>query len=113
MVLYKINDLKLPPYLTKLSHVILANSRTANIEFENVLSRPFNLKSGTPQGSPLSPILYILYTADSMNGIPDHTEHGLFADDTALWTSSNTTSNLSSRLQQSVVLSKSGVDIGS
>ena len=31
-----------------------------------------------------------------------HTEHGLFADDTALWSSSNTIKNLSSRLQQSV-----------
>jgi hypothetical protein len=38
-----------------------------------------------------------------MNSMPDHTEHGLFADDTALWTSSNKTSSLSSRLQQSVV----------
>jgi hypothetical protein len=101
-LLYKLNDLKLPPYLTNYLMSFLGN-RTANIEFENILSRPFNLKSGTPQGSPLSPILYILYTADSMNGIPDHTEHGLFADDTALWTSSNTTSSLSSRLQQSVV----------
>jgi hypothetical protein len=101
-LLYKINDFNLPPYLSSYLMSFLHN-RTANIEFENALSRSFNLKSGTPQGSPLSPILYILYTADSMNGIPDHTEHGLFADDTALWTSSNTTSNLSSRLQQSVV----------
>ncbi|CAF4612026.1 unnamed protein product, partial [Rotaria magnacalcarata] len=62
----------------------------------------FNLKSGTPQGSPLSPLLYIIYTADSMNDIPTHTEHGLFADDTALWTASNTMTYLSSRLQQSV-----------
>ena len=37
-----------------------------------------------------------------MNGIPKHTEHGLFADDTALWTSSNTITSLSLRLQQSV-----------
>ena len=78
------------------------HNRTANIELEGALSRPFYLKSGTPQGSPLSPILYILYTADSMNNMPQHTEHGLFADDTALWTSSNTTSNLNVRLQQSV-----------
>ncbi|CAF3893110.1 unnamed protein product [Rotaria sp. Silwood1] len=35
-----------------------------------------------------------------MNGLPEHTEYGLFADDTALWTSSNTTSSLSSKLQQ-------------
>jgi hypothetical protein len=37
-----------------------------------------------------------------MNGIPKHTEHGLFADDTALWTSSHTLISLSSRLQQSI-----------
>ncbi|CAF3278188.1 unnamed protein product [Rotaria sp. Silwood2] len=76
--------------------------KTAAIEIENILSRSFNLNSGTPQGSPLSPLLYIIYTADSMNGIPEHTEHGLFADDTALWTSSNTTTSLSFRLQQSI-----------
>lgn len=101
-LIHKINDFNLPPYLINYLISFLDN-RTANIEYEGSLSRPFQLKSGTPQGSPLSPILYILFTADSMNGIPDHTEHGLFADDTALWTSSNTTSNLSSRLQQSVV----------
>ncbi|CAF3602013.1 unnamed protein product [Rotaria sp. Silwood1] len=77
-------------------------NRTAAIEIENILSRPFNLNSGTPQGSPLSPLLYIIYTADSVNGIPEHTEHGLFADDTALWTSSNTITSLTSRLQQSI-----------
>ncbi|CAF3143172.1 unnamed protein product [Rotaria socialis] len=66
------------------------------------LHKQFNLKSGTPQGFPLSPLLYIMYTADSMNEIPTHTEHGLFANDTALWTSSNIMTYLSSRFQQSV-----------
>ena len=37
-----------------------------------------------------------------MNGIPTHTEHGLFADDTALWTSANTMTSLSRRLQKSI-----------
>ncbi|CAF1690555.1 unnamed protein product [Adineta ricciae] len=60
------------------------------------------MMSGTPQGSPLSPLLYIMYTADSMNGIPTHTEHGLFADDTALWTSGHTLTSLRSRLQKSI-----------
>ncbi|CAF1517661.1 unnamed protein product [Adineta ricciae] len=58
--------------------------------------------SDTPQRSPLSPLLYIMYTADSMNGIPTHTEHGLFADDTALWTSGNILTSLRSRLQESI-----------
>ncbi|CAF2986948.1 unnamed protein product, partial [Rotaria sp. Silwood2] len=98
---YKLNELRLPQYLTNYP-ISFVQNRTAAIEIENILSRPFNLNSGTPQGSLLSPLLYIIYTADSMNAIPEHTEHGLFADDTALWTSSNTTTSLSSRLQQSI-----------
>jgi hypothetical protein len=100
-LIYKLNDFRLPRYIINYLISFLHN-RTAAIEIENILSRQFNLKSGTPQGSPLSPLLYIIYTADSMNGIPTHTEHGLFADDTALWTSGNTTTSLSSRLQQAI-----------
>jgi exonuclease III len=100
-LIYKLDNLRLPQYLVNYL-ISFLNNRTAAIELENVLSRPFNLNSGTPQGSPLSPLLYIIYTSDSMNGIPNHTEHGLFADDTTLWTSSNTTSSLRSRLQHSI-----------
>ncbi|CAF4455321.1 unnamed protein product [Rotaria sp. Silwood2] len=100
-LIYKLNELHLPQYVMNYLMSFLQN-RVASIEIEHNLSKPFNLNSGTPQGSPLSPLLYIVYTADSMNGIPDHTEHGLFADDTALWTSSNTTTSLNSRLQQSI-----------
>ena len=99
-LIYKLNNLRLPQYLIRYIIAFLSK-RTASVELENILSYPFQLKSGTPQGSPLSPLLYIIYTADSMNGIPPHTEHGLFADDTALWTSSNRTSNLTIRLQES------------
>ena len=37
-----------------------------------------------------------------MNSIHQHTQHGLFADDTALWSTSNTVKNLKKRLQSSV-----------
>ena len=100
-LIYKFYDMKLPDYLLRYI-VSFLNRRTACIEIENTLSAPFILKSGTPQGSPLSPLLYILYTSDSMNSLPNHTEYGLFANNTALWTSSNTTTNLSNRLQSSI-----------
>jgi hypothetical protein len=87
-LIYKLNDLRLPQYLFRYL-VSSLQDRT----------RPLNLNNGTPQGSPL---LYIVYKADSMNGIPNHTEHDLFADETALLTSSNIISSLISRLQQSI-----------
>ncbi|CAF3413944.1 unnamed protein product [Rotaria socialis] len=73
-LIYKLNDLRLPKYIINYLTSFLKD-RTASIEIENVLSKQFHLKSGTPQGSPLSPLLYIIYTADSMNEIPTHTEH--------------------------------------
>ncbi|CAF3555825.1 unnamed protein product [Rotaria socialis] len=100
-LIYKFNDLRLPTYIIKYLISFLEN-RTATVELDNTLSRLFTLSSGTPQCSPLSPLLYIIYTSDLMNGIPPHTEHGLFADDTALWTSSHQLANLNNRLQQSI-----------
>jgi retron-type reverse transcriptase len=79
----KLVDLRLSPEIINYVVCFLRN-RNAFIVLDNIVSRPFNLSSGTPQGSPLSPLLYILYTADSMNGIPQHTEHGLYANDTAI-----------------------------
>ncbi|CAF4249483.1 unnamed protein product [Rotaria sp. Silwood2] len=100
-LIYKLHDLRLPEYLIRYI-ISFLHQRTAVIEIENTISRIFTLKSGTPQGSPLSPLLYIIYTYDSMNSISQHTQNGLFADDTALWSSSNTITNLNHRLQASV-----------
>ncbi|CAF1219910.1 unnamed protein product [Rotaria sordida] len=100
-IIYKLFDLRLPDYL--ICYIIsFLDNRTASIEIENILSKLILLKSGTPQGSPLSPLLYIIYTSDSMNSIHQHTEYGLFADDAALWTTSNTITNLNYRLQSSI-----------
>jgi len=43
-------------------------------------------KVGLPQGSSLSPILYILYANDYIKLHPEYISIGTFADDTALWT---------------------------
>lgn len=55
-LIYKLHNLRLPQYLIRYIIAFLSR-RTASIELENRLSHPFQLKSGTPQGSHLSPLL--------------------------------------------------------
>lgn len=102
-LLSKLNEMKVPKYLWCWIHSFLFQ-REAKIEYKATVSNSFFLQRGTPQGSPLSPLLYILYTADSLNDIPSHTQANLFADDTSIWSDSNTITNLRTRLQQSVEL---------
>lgn len=85
-LIHKLYDLRLPKYLIRFS-ISFLDHRTTSIELENTLSRPITLKSGKLQGSLLSSLLRIIYTGVSMDAIHQHTDHGLFADDTALWTS--------------------------
>lgn len=100
-LLWKLKEMKVPNYLWCWIHSFLTE-REAKIEYKASVSSTFILERGTPQGSPLSPLLYILFTADSLNDIPPHTHANLFADDTSIWSDCNTITNLRKRLQNSV-----------
>jgi hypothetical protein len=58
--------------------------RSFRVRIGNSHSEWRPISGGVPQGSPLSPILYVLYTADLVREIPRDLLTGLFADDTAL-----------------------------
>ena len=100
-LLFKLKQMQLPDYLWRWCQQFLTN-RQSLIEINSFVSARFDLCRGTPQGSPLSPLLYILYTSDCLSRIPNHTISNLFADDTALWSSSPTHRGLQIRLQESV-----------
>ena len=55
---------------------------------------------GLPQGSSLSPILYILFTKDFKLKYPNFIKMGCFADDTAFWTSPSSIGTLKTRILQ-------------
>lgn len=60
------------------------DGRTFRVRIGNTISEKYTITGGVPQGSPLSPILYVLFTADLPRVIPKHTDKGIFADDLAL-----------------------------
>ena len=60
-------------------------TRTARLRFDGETTDPFDLQAGVPQGSPLSPILFILYIASLYEAIRvDGIRIVGFADDTNL-----------------------------
>ncbi len=60
---YKLQQIQLPPILSKLLYSFLDN-RTASISLQNLEGPAFNLYSGVPQGSCISPTLNTIYTHD-------------------------------------------------
>lgn len=59
-------------------------TRTAEVMINGTLSKRVRMKQGLPQGSVLSPLLFLLYINDIGKDIPEDTDHNLFADDASL-----------------------------
>lgn len=76
---FKILHLNLPDIIEKVLCDFITN-RAAKIKVGNHLGPQFPLKSGVPQGSVLSPTMFILYTSDAPEAGPGCDNVG-FADD--------------------------------
>jgi hypothetical protein len=67
-----LNHLKIknaPPYFLSIISNFLSD-RSTSLKMEDYLSTSFPLKCGLPQGSPLSPILYIIYNSSLLINCP-------------------------------------------
>jgi len=98
---YKLSQIGLPVKLVRLLSSFLSD-RTISVRIGDVLSKPVALKAGTPQGSVLSPLLYLIY----VNDIPIHPtskcDGGQFADDISMWTLAKSTKVTRLRLQRAL-----------
>ncbi|ETO08846.1 hypothetical protein RFI_28541 [Reticulomyxa filosa] len=61
--------------------------RVGQVVLNGVSSNEKKFDTGVPQGSALSPLLFLLYINDITQTVQDPIQCGMFADDVALWTS--------------------------
>ncbi|GFT22841.1 RNA-directed DNA polymerase from mobile element jockey [Trichonephila clavipes] len=100
-LLIKLIRLDFPPPLIKSIHSFLSN-RSFRVRVDRTLSSPRPIRSGLPQGSLSSPLLFTLYE----NDIPqtDLSHLAMFADDTAIITQNKRFSVVISNLQHYISL---------
>lgn len=96
----KLNSIGIPTHLSLLL-VSLYTNRRIHLKINQNITSPRNTSQGLPQGSILSPLLYILYTIDLENYIND-TKIIQFADDIVVYTSDKTMTSCQNKLSNSI-----------
>jgi len=98
---YKLSSLDLPVKLVRLLSSFLTD-RSIRVRTGDKLSEAVSLQAGTPQGSVLSPLLYLIYVNDVPILPRNKCRGGQFADDLSLWTSDACTRVVGLRLQRAL-----------
>ena len=99
---YKINQIGLSKQIENILHSFL-DSRTLKVCTNGIWSDVVELKAGTPQGSCISPILYLIFVND-LATVPDLSSVSLsqFADDIGLWATCSKAKDAQARIQSEI-----------
>lgn len=83
-ILYKQKKLGINHFLNIWIKEFLKN-RKFKVCVNKVLSKELTIQTGVPQGSCLSPTLFLIYFSDIFNIIPKQVRVALYADDLCIW----------------------------
>ena len=101
---YKLkSNLNLPNRMVRTLSSFLTD-RSLTVFHEGHWSHKVHLKAGTPQGSPLSPLIYLIYVNDFPQEIKKYCKLSQFADDTALYAKAFTEQYAIKKLQKGLDL---------
>ena len=79
----KMHDIGVPLRFVQWTTAWLTN-RIARLQLNGVTGRCRSFKEGLPQGSVLSPLLFVLYISDLLRNFSESTMDSAYADDLAL-----------------------------
>jgi hypothetical protein len=99
-LLYKLHQLQFPLAYLRYIHNFLAN-RLTYININHAYSFPIFLHTGVPQGSALSPLLYILFCTDFPT-LPPNIHLYQYADDTAFLATGQTIQRINTTMQTAI-----------
>jgi hypothetical protein len=99
-LIYKLLSFKLPVAYIRYIYNFLTN-RLTYVTINSSLSHPVFLHSGVPQGSALSPLLYILFVAD-IPPLPPNIHLFQYADDTAFLALATTIQQINTHLTEAI-----------
>lgn len=98
-LLYKLKQLKLHGNIYHFIRNFLTD-RTLQVRLGTSLSKSYPVINGVPQGSVISPLLFILFANDFPTANVHQIQTSLFADDSAIWKSGRNLAYITTKLQQ-------------
>jgi hypothetical protein len=100
-ILLKLKNIKINVHLYKWIQNFLS-SRQFLVSYKNANSKLFNISSGVPQGSCLSPTLFSIFFSEVTKNIPSRIKKALFADDLSIWFTNKSLKKIEKALQEAI-----------